>query len=76
MHCGLVLHYFGSGDSRPTGDIEVVNYGYRSRGEAIAMMAKWDLALLPYPTEEKFAETVRLSFPDSMTHSSMRWRVT
>jgi hypothetical protein len=59
----LTIHYFGAGDWRPPKDIEVVGYGYRPRGEAIAMMSKWDVALLPYPVDTKFEETARLSFP-------------
>ena len=57
------MHYFGSGT--PTGEtnIEWVSHGYRKRMEMVAMIAKWDMALLPYPCDPKYAETAELSFP-------------
>jgi hypothetical protein len=59
----VVLHYFGSGVPGPRTDMEIIHYGYRPRMEIVAMIAKWDLALLPYPCEAKYAETASLSFP-------------
>jgi hypothetical protein len=59
----LVLHYFGSGKPAPTNDVELVNHGYRDRMDIVAMIAKWDLALLPYPCQPKYEETARMSFP-------------
>jgi hypothetical protein len=63
LHRKLTIHYFGADTCRLSPDIEVISYGYRPRGEAITMMSKWDAALLPYPADEKFEETARLSFP-------------
>jgi hypothetical protein len=63
LHRKLTIHYFGAGNWEPPQDIELVSYGYRSRTEAILMMSKWDVALLPYPVDPKFEETARLSFP-------------
>jgi hypothetical protein len=59
----LVLHYFGSGTPAGRTDIEIVSHGYRPRMEMITCIAKWDLALLPYPCEPQYAQTAELSFP-------------
>lgn len=60
----VILHYFGSGhvDTLVNG-IKVVSYGHISRNDLIKRIAKWDVALLPYPTEARFSDTSRLSFP-------------
>lgn len=62
-HLRLVLHYFGSGNPETISHADLFQYGYVPRDELIAMIGKWDCALLPYPCERKFSETAQLSFP-------------
>ncbi len=60
----FVLHYFGSSinDFSMEG-VRIVNHGHVDRESLIARIAKWDFGILPYPTEHKFADASRLSFP-------------
>lgn len=59
----LVIHLFGSSAPVHFADSEVISHGHLERDELIRRIAKWDLALLPYPTAAGHEETARLSFP-------------
>jgi len=60
----LVLHYFGyDNPTQTSGGYHFVVHGALPRGELVKRISKWDLALLPYPTEDRFSETSSLSFP-------------
>ncbi|WP_157640816.1 glycosyltransferase family protein [Burkholderia ubonensis] len=64
MGKSLVLHYFGYGNpTQANPGYQLVAHGALPRDELVTRIAKWDLALLPYPTEERFLETSTLSFP-------------
>jgi hypothetical protein len=60
----VVLHYFGSSvpESALHG-VRIVNHGHVERDELVRRIAKWDIALLPYPTNPRFDDASRLSFP-------------
>lgn len=60
---GLVIHLFGSSAPGSLAGCQVVWHGHLDRDELIRRIAKWDLALLPYPTVAGHEETARLSFP-------------
>lgn len=60
----LVLHYFGSGSpAESSGGYKLINHGALPRDALIKRISKWDVALLPYPTESKFHDASTLSFP-------------
>lgn len=59
----LVIHLFGSSAPVTLAGCTVISHGHLDRNELIRRIAKWDLALLPYPTSVGHEETVRLSFP-------------
>lgn len=60
----LVVHYFGRGMPTPgSRNYRMVSHGFLSRDELVRRIGKWDFALLPYPTEDRFAEASTLSFP-------------
>ena len=60
----LVVHFFGYGSpSQVNPGYQLVAHGALPRDELVTRIAKWDLALLPYPMEERFIETSTLSFP-------------
>jgi hypothetical protein len=60
----LVVHFFGHGKPEHLGaGYRVVAHGSLPRDALVERISKWDLALLPYPTEERFSETSKLSFP-------------
>jgi len=59
----LVIHLFGSNTGVQFEGCEVIAHGHLERDALIRRIAKWDLALLPYPTAAGHAETARLSFP-------------
>nr|WP_315187117.1 hypothetical protein [uncultured Albidiferax sp.] len=64
MNKFLVLHYFGHGNpEKKVAGYRIFIHGALPRDQLVARIAKWDLALLPYPTEERFTETSNLSFP-------------
>lgn len=64
MNKSLVVHFFGYGSpSQVNLGYQVVAHGALPRDELVTRIAKWDLALLPYPMEERFIETSTLSFP-------------
>lgn len=59
----LVIHLFGSSAPVSLAGCKVISHGHLDRDELIRRIAKWDLALLPYPTSAGHEETARLSFP-------------
>lgn len=59
----LVIHLFGSSTPVSLAGCKVISHGHLDRNELIRRIAKWDLALLPYPTSAGHEETARLSFP-------------
>lgn len=59
----LVLHLFGTSSGVQFDGCEVMAHGHLERDALIHRIAKWDLALLPYPTAAGHEETARLSFP-------------
>jgi len=59
----LVIHLFGSSAPVSLAGCKVISHGHLDRNELIRRIAKWDLALLPYPTSAEHEETARLSFP-------------
>jgi hypothetical protein len=64
MGKSLLVHYFGSGSPAATSRYyRIVSHGAVSRDELVKRISKWDLALLPYPTEDRFADASSLSFP-------------
>jgi hypothetical protein len=60
----LIVHYFGSsiGDFAIKG-VQIVNHGHIDRDSLMNRIAKWDFAILPYPTNPLFDDASRLSFP-------------
>ncbi|MBN8742712.1 MAG: hypothetical protein J0I24_00235 [Thiomonas arsenitoxydans] len=64
MGKSLVVHFFGYGSPPQVNPgYQFVAHGALPRDELVTRIAKWDLALLPYPMEERFIETSTLSFP-------------
>lgn len=60
----LVVHYFGYGNPAQTiAGYKIIWHGALPRDQLVERISKWDLALLPYPTEDRFDETSSLSFP-------------
>ncbi|ARV18659.1 hypothetical protein AEP_01715 [Curvibacter sp. AEP1-3] len=59
----LVIHLFGSSSGVRFEGCEVIEHGYLGRDALIQRIAKWDLALLPYPMAPGHKETALLSFP-------------
>ena len=59
----LVIHLFGASSPVHFEGCEVISHGHLERDDLIRRIAKWDLALLPYPTAPGHEETARLSFP-------------
>lgn len=59
----LVIHLFGSSAPVSLAGCKVISHGHLDRNELIRRIAKWDIALLPYPTSPGHEETARLSFP-------------
>lgn len=60
----FVLHYFGSSiDGFKCDGVRIENHGHVDRESLLARIAKWDAAILPYPTERRFEDASRLSFP-------------
>jgi hypothetical protein len=60
----LLVHYFGHGSPSATSrHYRIVSHGALPRDELVKRISKWDLALLPYPTEARFADASSLSFP-------------
>lgn len=59
----LVIHLFGTSSGVQFDGCEVMAHGHLERDALIRRIAKWDLALLPYPTAAGHEETARLSFP-------------
>lgn len=64
MGKSLLVHYFGYGSPSATSRYyRIVSHGALPRDELVKRISKWDLALLPYPTEDRFADASSLSFP-------------
>ncbi len=60
----IVLHYFGNSSLRSEElGVQIVSHPYQDRDLLVERIRKFDLALLPYPTEALFDEASRLSFP-------------
>lgn len=60
----VVLHYFGNPSVQlKNPSIKFVNHGFVSRSELIESISNWDIALLPYPMEERFDDASKYSFP-------------
>lgn len=60
----VVLHYFGNAKtdlSLP--NLTLINHGFLSRAALVEKISTLDVALLPYPMEEKFDLTSQRSFP-------------
>ncbi|MGZ4160500.1 MAG: hypothetical protein ACXVNF_06860, partial [Neobacillus sp.] len=64
MGKNLIIHYFGAANAQISEpDVKLINHGFLSRKDLIANICKWDLALLPYPMEERFDAASKYSFP-------------
>jgi hypothetical protein len=60
----VVLHYFGNAKTDfNIPNLSLINHGFLSRAALVEKISTLDIALLPYPMDEKFDTTSRRSFP-------------